>query len=115
MYHAKASHAQIWSRAVLRAHEDADFFKRIKISVHYANRGNAGLRQYVSHLRFAQTRRVVFKGEMFFLLVHAKASQAISVGKFAEAFELFEAQGRLQFESDFKEGHPQEYSRHFKE
>ena len=56
-------------------------------------------------VRLAQSRGVVFKGEVILLLVDAKAAQAVSVGEFAEAAELFEAQRRLQFVRDFEECH----------
>jgi hypothetical protein len=67
--------------------------------------GNAGLGQDVSDLGLAQARGVVFEGEMFFLFVDAEAAQAVGVGKFTEASELFEAEGRLQFVGNLDESH----------
>jgi hypothetical protein len=80
-------------------------------SVYNANNRNAGLRQYVRDLRFAQARSIVFKGKLFLLLVHTKAPQAVGICKFAEPFELLEAERRLQFKCDLDEGHAEEYSR----
>jgi hypothetical protein len=67
--------------------------------------GNAGLGQDVGDLGLAQAGGVVFEGEMIFLFVDAEAAQAVGVGKFTEASELFEAERRLKFVGDLDECH----------
>jgi len=74
-------------------------------SVHFAGNGDAGLAKGVRDLRLAQTGSIVLEGELVLLLVDAKPAKAVCVGEFAEAAELVEAQGRLQFVGDFEECH----------
>lgn len=42
---------------------------------------------------------------MIFLFIDAEAAQAVGVGKFTEAAELFEAERRLKFVGDLDECH----------
>ena len=77
--------------------------------VDFAGDGDAGLAEDVGDLGFAQARGVVFEGEVVLLLVDVEAAQAVGVGEFAEAAELFEAQRGLQFVSDFEECHRRKY------
>jgi hypothetical protein len=88
------------------------FFQRSanRALVDSARYGDAGLAEDVGNLSVAEARGVVFEGEMRLLFVDAKAAQAIGVGECAEAAELFETQGRLQFVSDFEERHARNYN-----
>ena len=60
--------------------------------IHLAADGDAGLSQDVHYLEVAQTGSVVLEGEMIFLFVDAEFPQAVGVGKFTEAAELFKTQ-----------------------
>jgi len=42
---------------------------------------------------------------MIFLFINAEAAQAVGVGKFSQASELFKAQRRLKFVGDLDERH----------
>jgi hypothetical protein len=81
-----------------------------KVLVDSPGYGDAGFAEDVGDLGIAEARGVVFESEMVLLFVDAKAAQAIGVGESAEAAELFETQGRLQFVSDFEERHARNYS-----
>jgi hypothetical protein len=81
-----------------------------KALVDSARYGDAGFAEDVGDLGVAEARGVVFESEMVLLFVDAKAAQAVGVGECAEAAELFETQGRLQFVSDFEERHARNYS-----
>ena len=70
-----------------------------------ASDGDTSLPEHVSDLRVAEARGVIFKGQLFFSFVHAELAQAVGIGEFAEAAELFEAQRGLQFIRDFEKGH----------
>ena len=63
--------------------------------------GNAGFAEDVGDLRFAQPGRVVFERKVLLLFVDSKATEAVSVGEGAEAFELFKARRGMQFVGDF--------------
>jgi hypothetical protein len=78
--------------------------------VDFACDRDAGLAKDVGDLRVAEARGVVLESEMVLLFVDAKATQTVSVGERAEAAELFEAQGRLQFIGDFEKRHAWNYS-----
>jgi hypothetical protein len=52
--------------------------------VHSASDGDARLAEHVRHLGIAQTRGVIFEGELVFLLVHVETPQAVSVRKIAQ-------------------------------
>ncbi len=71
--------------------------------------GDTGLAEGVCDLGFAETRGVVFKGDGFAGVVDVKAAEAIEVGEFAEALELFVAEGRVEFVGDFEECHERNY------
>jgi hypothetical protein len=73
--------------------------------------GDAGLGESVSDLGFAEARGVVFEGEGFAGVIHVEAAQAIEIREFAEALELFVAQGREEFVADFEKRHAGNYSR----
>ena len=78
--------------------------------VDFAGDGDAGLAEDVGDLGFAQARGVVFEGEVVLLLVDVEAAQAVGVGEFAEALELFVAERRVEFVGDFEECHGGDYS-----
>ena len=67
--------------------------------------GNTGLPEGVKHLGFAEARGVVFKGETAGGLVHMETAEAVGVSEFAEALELFVAEGSEQFVADFQKCH----------
>ena len=81
-----------------------------RLLVDFAGDSDAGLPEDVGNLSFAQSRRVVFKGELIFLFVDAKAPEAVGVREFAESAELFEAQWGLQFVCDLEECHESKYT-----
>jgi hypothetical protein len=84
--------------------------ERRKQLVAFVGNGDAGLAEDVGDLGFVEARGVVFEGELVFLFVDVKAPEAIGVGEFAEAAELFEAQRRLQLVGDFKKCHKRKYT-----
>jgi hypothetical protein len=61
--------------------------------------------QHVRYFRLFQARRIVLKRQMLPLIAHAKLPQPVSIRKPAEMMELFIAQRRLQFVSDFDQCH----------
>jgi len=75
------------------------------VGVEFAGDGDAGLGQGVEDLGFAEARGVVFEGEEVVLFVDAQAAQAVGVGEFAEALELFVAERRVEFVGDFEKCH----------
>jgi hypothetical protein len=73
-------------------------------------RNDAGDRDICSgqsshHLALAQTRSVVFEGDLIVGFVMAEAPQAIHVCEFAQIRHLLCRQRRLQFERKFHESH----------
>lgn len=70
-----------------------------------AGDGDAGLAEDVGDLGLTEARGVVFESEMVVLFVDAEAAEAVGVGEFAQAAELFEAERGLQFEGDVEECH----------
>ena len=79
-------------------------------SVHFAGDGDAGLAEDVGDLGLAEAGSVIFEGEMIVLLIDTESAEAVGVGKFAQAAELLEAEGGLQFVGDFQECHGGNYS-----
>jgi len=77
--------------------------------VDFAADGDAGQAEDVGDLSLAETRGVVFEGEVVLLLVDMEAAEAVGVGKFTEPGELLEADRGLQFVSDFEECHRRKY------
>ena len=72
--------------------------------------GDAGLAEGVGDLGFAEARGVVFEGEGFAGVVNVKAAEAVEVGEFAEALELFVAERRVEFVGDFEKCHARDYT-----
>ena len=64
----------------------------------------------VGDLGFAEARGVVLEGESFGRVVDVEAAEAVEIGEFAEALELFVAQGRMEFVGDFEKCHAGDYS-----
>ena len=75
------------------------------MSVEAPRDGDAGMAEGVGHLGFAETRSVVFEGQLLPRIVETEPAQAVSVGEFAEPAQLVVAQRGLQFVSHFDECH----------
>lgn len=59
---------------------------------------------------FAEARGIVLEGEGFAGVVDVEAAETVEIGEFAEALELFVAQGRMEFVGDFEKCHARDYS-----
>jgi hypothetical protein len=73
--------------------------------------GDAGLGEGVGDLGFAKAGGVVLEGKGFAGIVHVEAAEAVEIGEFAEALELFVAERSEEFVADFEQSHAGDYSR----
>jgi len=73
--------------------------------------GYAGLGEGVGDLGFAEAGGVVLEGESLARFIDMKTAEAVEIGEFAEALELFVAQGRVELVGDFEKCHARDYSR----
>jgi hypothetical protein len=64
--------------------------------------GNSGLAEDVDDLGFLQSRGVVFKRQTILRLIDTEAAQAVGIGKFTEAGQLFGGQRSLQLVGHFE-------------
>ena len=67
--------------------------------------GNACQAQDMSDLGLAQSRSIVFDGDVVIGFVDGKAAQAVGVCEFAEFAELLVAERGLRLIDDFKKCH----------
>jgi len=88
---------------------DSVTMKKLSRLIDFAGDRDAGAAENMGDLGFAQAGGVILKGELILLFIDAETAQAIGVSEFAEAAELIEAQGRLQFVGDFEECHGGKY------
>ena len=78
--------------------------------IDFAGDSDTGLSERVRDLCLTQARGVVLESEMLVLFIDAEAAQAVGVGEFTEAAELFKAQRRLQLVRDFEQCHGSDYN-----